>query len=104
MRAFALCVLWSVAAGAQTRFARVAELDGAVEIRVHPSEPWRTALRNAPLLESSWVRTGPSSHVEIELDDGAVLRLAERSVCEISDYTRLSTGQRITHISLDSGV
>src|SRR5207244_6493441 len=70
----------------------------------HTSEPSRPALRSMPLLESSWVRTGAASHAEIELDEGSVLRLAENSVCELSDYTRLSTGQRITHISLDRGV
>jgi len=33
-----------------------------------------------------------------------VLRLAGNSLCELADYSRLSTGQRITHISLDSGL
>src|SRR4029078_3991375 len=69
-----------------------------------PSEPWRSGLRNAPLVESSWIRTGPASYAEIELGDGSVLRLAEHSLCELADYTRLSTGQRITHIALDRGV
>ena len=89
---------------AQTRYARLGELDGTVETQIHPSEPWRFAARNTPLLESSWVRTGSGAHVEIELDDGSVLRLAENSLCELADYTRLSTGQRITHIALDRGV
>ena len=53
---------------AQTRYARLADIDGAVEAQIHPSEPARAALRNMPLLESSWVRTGPASHAEIELD------------------------------------
>lgn len=99
--------LWlSVCAGlcAQTRYARLGEIDGSVEAQIHPAEAWKPALRNAPLLESSSLRTGAASHAEIELDEGSVLRLAENSVCEISDYKRLSTGQRITHISLDRGV
>jgi hypothetical protein len=79
------------------------EVEGNVETQVHPSEPWKAALRNTPLLEFSSLRTGPASHVEIELDEGSVLRLAENSACELSDYTRLSTGQRITHVSLDRG-
>ena len=90
--------------GAQTRYARLGELTGGVEAQIHPSESWRPAARNMPLLESSSLRTGASAHAEIELDDGSVLRLAENSLCEFSDYTRLSTGQRITHISLDRGV
>src|SRR5438552_2581315 len=106
MRGIAPCLLLLLGASlnGQTRYARLGEFDGSAETRVHPSETWKPALRNTPLLESSWLRTGGESHAEIELDEGSVLRVAENSVCEIADYTRLSTGQRITHISLDSGV
>jgi hypothetical protein len=37
------------------------------------------------------------------MDDGSVWRLGPNSLGEISDYTRLSTGQRITLLSLDHG-
>ena len=104
MRGLALWLLLSAGLCAQTRYARLGEIDGTVETQIHPSETWKAALRNTPLLQSSWVRTGSTSHAEIELDEGSVLRLGENSVCELADYTKLSTGQRITHISLDSGV
>src|SRR3954470_3283301 len=104
MRAIGLCLALSASLCGQTRYARLGEIAGSVETQLHPSEAWRPALRNTPLRESSWVRTGGAAHAEIELDEGSVLRLAENSVCELSDYTRLSTGQRITHISLDRGV
>src|SRR5438105_8982432 len=104
MRTIALSLLVSATLCGQTRYARLGEIDGSAETQIHPSEPWRPALRNAPLLESSWVRTGGTSHAEVELDDGSVLRLGENSICELADYTRLSTGQRISHISLDRGV
>jgi hypothetical protein len=104
MRRIALCLWFCPVLCAQTRYARLGEVDGSVEAQIHPSEPWKPALRNTPLLESSSLRTGPSAHVEIELDEGSLLRLAENSTCELSDYARLSTGQRITHISLDRGV
>jgi len=104
MRAIALCLLLVASLPAQTRYARLGEIDGPVEVRIHPTEQWRAVQRNTPLLESSWVRTGPGSHAEIELDEGSVLRLVENSLFELSDYTRLSTGQRITHLSLDRGV
>ncbi len=104
MRGLAVGLLLGSCLCAQTRYARVGELAGTVEIRVHPSEPWQVAARNTPLLESSWIQTGAGAHAEIELDEGSVLRLGENSLCELSDYTRLSTGQRITNISLDRGV
>jgi len=46
---------------------------------------------------------GRGRAVEIELDDGSAWRLGPDSLGEISDYTRLSTGQRITLLSLDHG-
>ncbi len=42
--------------------------------------------------------------MEIELDDGSAFRLGADSQGELSDYTRLSTGQRVTLVSLDHGV
>ena len=65
MRAFALCLLFVSTLPAQTRYARLGEIEGPVEVQIHPSERWRPALRNIPLLESSWVRTGPEAHAEI---------------------------------------
>jgi hypothetical protein len=104
MRTVAFWLLAGASLYAQTRYARLGDIEGGVETQIHPTEAWKTALCNTPLLEASSVRTGPASHAEIEFDDGGVLRLAENSLCELSDYTRLSTGQRITHISLDAGV
>lgn len=95
---------YQAAAAGSHRFARLGEMDGKVEAQVHAPDPWRPGLRNMPVVQSSWLRTGPDGRVEIELDEGSVLRLAKDSQLELSDYTRLSTGQRITLISLDRGV
>ena len=86
------------------RFARVGEFDGSAEIQVHAADTWQAAFRNTPLVESSWIRTPAASRGEIELDEGSTLRLIGDSQAELSDYSRLSTGQRITLISLDHGL
>src|SRR5574340_1543182 len=44
------------------------------------------------------------ARAEIEFDDGGVLRLGPDSLAELSDYTRLSTGQGVTLLSLDRGL
>ena len=88
----------------QARYARLGEFDGKVEVQLHAGDPWSAAERNLPLTESAWLRTGASSRLEIELDDGSAWRLGPDSQVEISDYTRLSTGQRVTVLSLDHGV
>jgi hypothetical protein len=86
------------------RVARVGELEGNVEVQLHAADAWRPAVRNMPLVERTWVRTAAGATVEIELDDGSALRLTGDALCEISDYTRLSTGQRVTILSVDHGV
>src|SRR2546428_7692044 len=104
MRGLLVGVLTGVSLLGQVRYARLAEIEGSAGMRPHPAEAWRAALRNAPLVEASSLRTPPGSRLEVELDDGSVLRLAGEADCELSDYTRLSTGQRITHIAVDRGV
>ena len=89
---------------APVRVARVGELDGQVEVQLHSFDAWRPAAANLPLVERAWVRSGPGARVEMELDEGSALRLTGDAICEFSDYTRLSTGQRVTLLSLDHGV
>src|ERR1035438_663891 len=88
----------------QVRYARLGEFSGLVEVQLHAADAWMPAERNLPLPESAWVRTGPGARVEIEMDDGSVCRLGAESQGELSDYSQLSTGQRVTLVSLDHGV
>ncbi len=104
MRRVALLVVLPAALCAQPRIARVSELEGKVEIRRPGVEAWREAVRHLPVLEGARLLANASSRLEIELDESSVLRLAADSEAELSDYTRLSTGQRITHLALDRGV
>ena len=85
------------------RYARLGELEGAGEVQLQAAAPWIPALANLPLLDGSWVRTGAGARLEIELDEGSAWRLGAESLAELSDYTRLSTGQRVTLVSLDHG-
>jgi hypothetical protein len=103
MRLLTLFVLPAVLLAGQSRFARLGEFQGQVEVQLTPADLWMTAERNLPVTESAVLRTGTGSRVEIEMDDGSVWRLGPDSVGAISDYTRLSTGQRITLLTLDRG-
>ena len=89
----------------QARYARLGEFDGKVEVQLHAADPWSPAERNLPLAESAWLRTGAvlarsKSNSTMAAHGGS----GPDSQVEISDYTRLSTGQRITVLSLDRGV
>ena len=104
MRRLTLLLLPAVLLGGQNRYARLGDFQGNVEVQLRASDAWMPAERNLPLMESSWARTGPAARVEIELDEGSAWRAGPNSQFEISDYTRLSTGQRITLLSLDRGI
>lgn len=103
MRLLTLLLLAAALAAGQARYARLGEFQGSVEVQLTAADPWIPAERNLPLTESAWLRTGADAHLEIELDDGSEWRLGPDSQGEISDYTRLSTGQCITLLSLDHG-
>jgi hypothetical protein len=103
MRLLTLLLVPAALLAGQSRFARLGEFQGQVEVQLTAADPWIAAERNLPLTELAWLRTGAGARVEIEMDDGSLWRLGPNSLGEISDYTRLSTGQRITLLSLDHG-
>jgi hypothetical protein len=98
MRRLAFWLLPVTLSAGQARYARLGDFDGTVQIQLQAADDWQPARRNLPLGESSWLRTEGSARLEVELDDGGILRLGPESLAELSDYTRLSTGQRITLI------
>jgi hypothetical protein len=104
MKCFLFLVLPAAIFAGQARYARLGEFEGKVEVQLRAGDAWSAGERNLPLVESAWLRTGASSRVEIELDEGSAWRIGPESQVEISDYTRLSTGQRITVLSLERGV
>jgi hypothetical protein len=104
MKRLALWLFPAILFGGQARYARLGEFQGNVEVQLQAADAWLPAERNLPLMESTWVRTGASSRLEIELDEGSAWRLGADSQGEISDYSRLSTGQRVTLLSLDRGL
>ncbi|MEO8593384.1 MAG: FecR family protein [Candidatus Solibacter sp.] len=104
MKRLLLMLLPAVLFAGQARYARLGEFQGNVEVQLRAADPWMAAERNLPLIEGVWLRTGASARLEIELDEGSAWRLGPDSQVELSDYTRLATGQRLTVIALDHGV
>src|SRR5260370_17040545 len=100
MKRFLLLLLPATLFAGQPRYARLGEFDGKVEVQLHAGDPWSAAERNLPLAESAWLRTGASSRLEIELDDGSAWRLGPESPVQISHYSHLSPPQRSTALPL----
>ena len=103
MRPLALLLLPAALVAGQARYARLGTFEGPVEVQLTAASTWSPAEHNLPLPEGAWLRTGAAARLEIELDDGSVLRLGSDSQIELSDYTTLSTGQSVTLLSLDHG-
>jgi FecR protein len=104
MRHLLLLLLPAVVFAATTRYARLAETTGVVEVQLTAASDWIAAERNLPLGESTWIRTGAASRAEIQFDDNSVLRLGSETRLGLADQTRLATGQRITLISVERGL
>ena len=92
-----------VSADRHLRFARMTLAEGPVEVE-HPGTGERMpGERNLPVGQGFWVETQAAGRAEIELDEGSVVRLGPSTLAEFSDLTRLSTGQRISLVSLERG-
>jgi hypothetical protein len=104
MKRFSLFLVPAFLIAGQARYARLGDFDGKVDVQLQAADPWFPAERNLPLTESTWLRTAAASKLEIELDEGSAWRMGADSQAEISDYSRLSTGQRVTLLSLDHGL
>jgi ferric-dicitrate binding protein FerR (iron transport regulator) len=67
------------------RYARLGDFEGVVEVQLQPADAWMPAERNLPLPEGAWLRTGNGARLEVELDDGSVLRLGSDSAGALAD-------------------
>ena len=85
-----------------SRFARVTWTEGRVEVEHAGTGERYSAERNQPVGQGFWVETF-DGRVELDFDEGSQIRLGPGSLLELSDLTRLSTGQRISLISLERG-
>ena len=104
MKSFVYLLCATAVWAGEARYARLGEFQGDVQVQMGAADAWMAAERNLPLVEGAWLSTGQESRLEIELDDGSAWRLGPQSSGGIADYTQLSTGQRITLLSLDYGI
>ena len=91
------------AADMHQRFARLALAQGRVQVENGATGERLAGERNLALGQGFWLETADGARAEVELDEGGTLRLGPGSLAELSDLTRLSTGQRITLVSLERG-
>ena len=74
-----LVLVPAVLLAGHSRYARLGEMDGKVEVQLQAADPWQPAERNLTLTEAALLRTAVASRLEIELDEGSALRLGPDS-------------------------
>jgi hypothetical protein len=91
------------AADLHLRFAHVTLAEGPVQVEFPATGERAPAERNLPVGQGCWIEAAAGGRAELALDEGSLIRLGPDSLAELSDLTRLSTGQRITLISVERG-
>jgi hypothetical protein len=82
------------------RVARISSKVGTVQL--NESSRWTDTYVNQILVQDSTLRTGASSRVIVELDDGTVLRVGPNTQIELSGYN-YNNGARNTDVDLTAG-
>ncbi len=96
------------AAGEYSRLARLSSLDGHVSFQ-HPDEvDWTAASINMALQPGDRLYTGEDGRAEIEIDEGSVLHLAEKTDLELlslnDDFVQVRVSTGLVTLTLRSSV
>jgi hypothetical protein len=80
---FLSCAVASADTEQDFRIARLSHLDGHVSVQHATEAEWSSATINLALQPGDRIYTGSDGRVEVEFDDGSILRLAEKTDAEI---------------------
>lgn len=73
----------------------ISYLRGSCQVREEQEKPYRNAVTGQEVYTSTWLKTGPDSAAELNMKDGATIRLTSDSEITLHDYTlgeKKSTG------------
>ena len=83
------------------RIVRISYIEG--EVRLDNGHGYENVTMNVPVTEHSWLQTSSDGWVEVQLEDGSLVRLAPDTVIAFTELSRLSSGGTLTTIDLDQG-
>ncbi len=89
-------------ANGPVRMARISSVSGGVEWRPDSSSPWAEAAINTPIRQDAQVWTPSGSRVEVQFDDGSVLRTDSGAVVTLKNLYSDDKGE-FTELSLQTG-
>ena len=64
---------------------------------------WTQILLNEPIVAGDWLRTGPGGALEVQMDCGSALRLAQNSAMEVRGLSLGPKGVPITAVAVTQG-
>lgn len=83
------------------RIVRISSIEG--QVRIDRGQGYESATMNVPVAERNWLQTRSDGWVEVQFEDGSLVRLAPDTVISFSELSRLSSGGTVTTIDLDQG-
>lgn len=88
--------------GSHVRIVRLSSVSGQVQVS-HQQGGYQNATMNVPIVQGDVVRTGNDGWVEIQFENGSVMRLAPESQITFAVLTRFPSGATGTEVNLDDG-
>jgi len=64
---------------------------------------WTQVMLNEPIVAGDWLRTGPGGALEIQLDCGSALRLAQNSAMRVQVLSLGPKGLPVTRVAVEQG-
>jgi hypothetical protein len=89
--------------GSHARIVRLSYVEGQAQVSHHIGAGYENATMNVPLVEGDQVRTGNDGWVEIQLENGSMIRLAPESQLTFALLGRFPSGATVTEVNLDEG-
>jgi len=83
------------------RIVRISYVDG--EVRIDHGRGYESVTMNVPVTERNWLQTRSDGWVEVQFEDGSMMRLAPDTVVAFTELSRLSSGATVTTVDLDQG-
>jgi len=83
------------------RIVRISYVEG--EVRLDNGHGYENVTMNVPVTEHNWLQTRSDGWVEVQLEDGSLIRLAPDTIIAFTELGRLSSGGTVTTIDLDQG-
>ncbi|WP_164981456.1 DUF6600 domain-containing protein [Silvibacterium dinghuense] len=90
--------------GSAVRAVRLSDVEGKVQISSDGQSDFDQAQQNMPVMQGMRLHTGDDGRVEIQFEDGSVVRVTPNSALTLTELRRDADGHTVTAITADGGL